>query len=182
LKLVKQLDEESPGTTKYVAALARWNAWLAAALQSLHRPEEAVNAYRESIEHDEWLAEHVSKPAIVRQVLAVNRGALARVLLQLGRRDEAKALLDRASNELEALAGAEPRFPHMDQHRTESLARMAETYQELGETGRAEELNQRVATLRRRHGPGFGPPHDGDGRPPHRGPWSSADSTTEPRP
>jgi tetratricopeptide (TPR) repeat protein len=175
LKLVTQLDEESPGTSKYVAALARWKAQLGAVLQSLHRPEEAERSYRESIEHDEWLAGHVSKPALVRQVLAVNRGELARVLLQVGRRDEAKALLDRSSKELEALADEEPSFPHMGWHLTESLARMAETYQELGETGRAEALGKRVAAPRPRRGPGFGPPPGGGGRPPHRGPWSSPD-------
>jgi tetratricopeptide (TPR) repeat protein len=157
LKLVQRLDEESPGSTKYVAALARWKAQLGAALQQLQRPEEAVRAYRESIAHDEWLAEHVPHPAVVRWVVAKNQGALAEVLLQLGRRDEAKALLDRATEELEALAADEPMFPGAGRSVTECITRMTGTYKELGETGRAAALSERADRLRRRRGPGLGP-------------------------
>src|SRR5262249_17868254 len=150
LKLVQRLDEESPGTNKYVAALARWKAQLGAALQQLRRPEEAESAYRQSIAHDEWLAKHVPDPAGVRWVVANHQGALAQVLLQLGRRDEARALLDRSSEELEALADEGPRFPGAGRHFAECITRMMGTYEQLGETDRAAELNERAAELRHR--------------------------------
>jgi tetratricopeptide (TPR) repeat protein len=165
LKLVQRLDEESPGTNKYVAALARWKAQLGAVLQELHRPAEAERSYRESIAHDQSLAQHVSHPAAVRWVVANHQGALAQVLLQLGRRDEAKALLDRASEELEALADEEPRFPGAGRHFAEGIRRMTRTYEELGETDRADGLSELAAELRHRHEPRFGPePGRGPGR------------------
>ena len=150
-------------------------------LQDLRRPEEAERSYRESIAHDEWLAKHVSDPAGVRWVVANHQGALAQVLLQLGRRDQARALLDRASEELEALADEGPRFPGAGRHFAECITRMTGAYEELGETDRAAELNERAAELRHRHEPRFGRDpgrgagreHPGEPRRPDAGPRSN---------
>jgi tetratricopeptide (TPR) repeat protein len=185
LKLVQRLDQESPRSIKYVAALARWKAQLGAALQQLRRPEEALPYYRESIAHDEWLAEHVPDPAGVRWVLGKNQGAVAQVLLQLGRRDEAKGVLDRAAATLAMMAAENPTVPGTGRPATECLTRMAEAYQSLGETGRAAEFSKRAETLHARRGPGYGRdrgrasgfPHARVGYPPGPRPPSSLDRT-----
>ena len=181
LKLAERLNEEWPGSPKYVAALARWKAQRGAALQELQRPEEAVDSYRESIAHDEWLAEHMPDFALIRWVLATNRGALAQVLLQLGRRDEAKALLDRATEELESLANEGPMFPGAGRPFAECITRIIGAYQELGEMGRADALSKLAAQLRQRHGAGlgkdpghgFGRKHPGEPHHPDAGPGSN---------
>ena len=64
IAMVERLFERAPERKRitYAAALARWNGWLAEHLESLGRPEEAVNSYRASIVRDEWLADQLSNP------------------------------------------------------------------------------------------------------------------------
>ena len=99
LPIARSLAEESPGKLDYVMAMARWEARLGASRLRLGRPTEAEAAYRESIAHDEWLAGRFHDPGGVYMVLAPNRLALAGILRELGRRDEAKAMLDKAESE-----------------------------------------------------------------------------------
>ena len=90
LPLARHLAEAAPDHLEYVMAMARWKARLGASLLRLNRTKEAEAAYRESIAHDEWLADRFPDPAGVYFVLAPNREALASILLAGGRRDEAR--------------------------------------------------------------------------------------------
>ena len=84
----RALFERAPERKRitYAAALARWNGSLAEHLESLGRPEEAVESYRDSIGHDEWLADQLSDPPMIREVLAFHRAALADALIRIGAR------------------------------------------------------------------------------------------------
>src|SRR5262249_34506495 len=66
IAMVEVLFPRAPEARRrtYAAALARWKARLADGLDRLGRAEEAVATYRESIAHDEWLADHVDDPAM----------------------------------------------------------------------------------------------------------------------
>jgi serine/threonine protein kinase len=167
LALVHRLAEESPGQLDYVMAMARWKARLGASLLRLGRSTEAEASYRESIAHDEWLADRFHDPAGVYMVMGPNREALARILLASGRRDEAKDLLDKAKAELESIGTAEAKHRGAGGHLAERFSCLAESYNALGDTRRAAELTDRAEGIRPR-GPRdeFGGRRERRGRPP----------------
>ena len=150
LTLAQRLAEESPVHLDYVMAMARWKARLGASLLRLGRSTEAEAAYRESIAHDEWLADRFHDPAGVFMVLAPNREALARILLARGLRDEAKDLLDKAEAELGAIETAEANHRGGGGRLAERFSCLADSYNALGDTGRAAELTDRAARFRSR--------------------------------
>ena len=111
LPLVQRLDAESPDSEEYVMALARWKARLGLVLQQRNQLVEAEAYYRQSIAHDESLLGKFKDPAIVQMVLATNREVLAQIMMSSGRRDDAKELLDQATDGLIALRRNAPRRP-----------------------------------------------------------------------
>ncbi|MGP0066122.1 MAG: hypothetical protein ACLQGP_21295, partial [Isosphaeraceae bacterium] len=144
---------------------------LGAALVTLGRSAEAEDAYRESIAHDEWLAERFGDRSGVYSVLVPNQEALAHLLLASNRQDEAKALLDKAKSELLAIETARPNRPGGGRRLADCFAQLAESYKALGDQGCAAELNDR-ADRYRRSGPNDEPAgrnRRGGGRPPGPG-------------
>ena len=162
----------SPEKTAYPAALSRWNAWLAARLKDLGRTEEAAACYRESIARDELLAGRIGDASFVHWFQAENRDRLARLLIQDGRRDEARTVLEQGAADLGAIA-ADGRPLRGNGHQlAEKLDRLADGFHELGDDRRATELRVRAQAVRDRagtHGPnhgrrgGSGPPGHADG-------------------
>jgi tetratricopeptide (TPR) repeat protein/tRNA A-37 threonylcarbamoyl transferase component Bud32 len=157
LDLVGRLASESPGAADYVAALARWKARRGRALAELGRLEEAVESYRESIDHDEWLAGRWGDADIIHMVLATNRGSAAGILLELGRPSDARAVLDEANAELRPIVTAElertatssgPRRPGPGHHLAQTLATLAEWYRALGDIDRAGQLQGLAESIR----------------------------------
>ena len=128
-------------------AMARWKARLGASLLRLGRSTEAEASYRQSIAHDEWLAGRFHDPMGVYMVLAPNRRALAGILLASGRRDEAKGLLKKAEAELSAFANAKANHRGAGGHLAEEFTCLADSYNALGESGRAAELTDRAETV-----------------------------------
>jgi len=163
IAILDRLIERAPEKKRitYAAALARWNGWLAKHLDRLGRVNEAVAVYRASIAHDEWLADQISDPSIVHDVLASRRAALADILIRLDRKDDARPLVDRAASDIVRNVGEDDCVLRGAADAVvgclESLAR---SFRSLGEEERAaelEELSQRVRARAR------------DGRPGHRG-------------
>jgi tetratricopeptide (TPR) repeat protein len=164
----------------YAAALARWKARLAEHLETLGRAEEALGVYRESIAHDEWLADQLSDRSMVEEVLSSHRAALAASLIRLGRGEEARPLLDRAASDFNKLLDENTRLmPGADERLCGGLESLASSYRSLGEQERAAELAAAANRIRERGhdrrpgrpggggpGPGRkGPPGAGRGRP-----------------
>jgi serine/threonine protein kinase len=114
IAMVEGLFDRAPERKQitYAAALARWKGRLAERLDSLGRTEEAAAAYAASIAHDEWLSGHLNDPWMVRDVLATRRASLAEVLIRLGRKDEARGLVDRVAADVVRNVG------EGDQHRS----------------------------------------------------------------
>ncbi len=172
IAIVEGLSEQAPDKLVYAAALARWNARLAGVIDQLGRPDEAVACYRESIARDEWLAGRVRHPG-VRWVLSWNRGALARLLLRVGRRDEARPMLEQVNTYLRSVATAGRPLRDMGVELAERLESLADSFEELGDDGRAADLRARAMQVGPRsrqdhHDPGSdgpGPPSDGRHRP-----------------
>jgi serine/threonine protein kinase len=176
LPLVDRLAAESPNAIEYVMAQARWKARLGAALRRLDRPAEAETAYRESIAHDESLLGRFPDPVPVRFVLSTNREALAHLLLEQGRRGEARTLLDRAAADLDGIATDEC-GPRNLGRLGERIANLSESYRQLGETARAAELADRADRLRPPRPPEF---PNGGGR--RFGPGGDRSEGHHPRP
>jgi tetratricopeptide (TPR) repeat protein len=171
IALVESLFDKAPSGKRitYAAALARWKARLASRLDQIGRSDEAVAGYRASIAHDEWLADQISDPAMVRGVLARNRDALARILIRVGRRDEARPLLDLAAADLLAVAEDGRPLRGAGEPVTKALEDLATSYDDLGNGPRAIELRGLAKDIRARcqtEGPG---PRVGGGFSPRRG-------------
>src|SRR5262249_13324418 len=146
-----------------------------AALKRLNRLEEAESCYHQSIARDESLLGRFPDPVPIRLKLAATREALARLLLELRRRDEALASLDPAPADVRSIAPTAPGLGPAGGPRGERLASLADALASAGEAGRAQELAAWAAKLRTRppRGPS-GPPRPrpspppgdrGDGRP-----------------
>ncbi|MHB1561924.1 MAG: protein kinase domain-containing protein [Isosphaeraceae bacterium] len=163
--IVERLLEKTPSQPVHAAALARWNARLGHILgEKLRRTDEAISCYRASIEHDDWLAEHVPDPSMVRWVISSNRMKLADLLIDQGRKDEARAVLDRAADDLQALDddGRPPRDNGRELVRR--FRELAQDYREVGNGFRAEALMDRATRIQNRgvrHGGPHGRPHAG---------------------
>ena len=167
LPLVQKLADESPSQDEYVKAMARWKARLGDALEQQGQLSEAEAAYRESIAHDESLLDHVPYSEVVQLILAKNREALARILQSLDRRDEAKAVLNQATDGLISIRINGWDNPGAAGPLAERFSCLARSFDKLGEKGRAAECEDRANQLRPR-GARDGPGPRG-GRPPGRG-------------
>jgi tetratricopeptide (TPR) repeat protein len=150
--LVERLFEQAPENKRitYAAALARWNALLATLLDQLGRTDEAVAGHRAAIGRDEWLADHLADPTMVRGVLVWRRLALARILIRVGRRDEARPLLDRSAADLMTVAEDGRRPRGADEPVAGGLEELASSYEGLGEGPRAIHLRDRAKEVRAR--------------------------------
>ena len=167
LRLAQHLAEESPEKLDYVMAMARWKARLGASLLDLGRSTEAEAAYRESIAHDEWLADRFYDRVGVYMVLAPNREALVSILLAQGRRDEAKDLLAKAETELTAIESARSNRRGGGGYLSQRFSCLADSYNALGDSQHAAELTDRAKRFRP-SGPRDDPGgrNGRDGRPP----------------
>ncbi len=175
--IVERLLEKTPRKPVHAAALARWNGRLGHVLfEKLGRTEEAIACYRASIAQDAWLAEQIPDPWVVRWVVSWNRQKLAVLLIDQGRKDEARPVLDQAAEELEALDAEGMRKrpadgrPHHDSG--ELLAgrfeKLADPYRTLGDTSRAQELDDQAREIRHRSRDG-GPRDRFGSHPSHKG-------------
>ncbi len=169
LPLVQKLADESPGQEDYVMALARWKARLGDALKRQGQLGKAELALRESIAHDESLLDHFDHPEHVQVILAKNREARAQILQALGRSNEAKALLDRATDGLISIRINGWDNPGAAGPLAERFSCLAESYGKLGDKRRAADCEDRARELRPRgprdrSGPRGGGPH-GPGSP-----------------
>jgi tetratricopeptide (TPR) repeat protein len=189
IAMVERRFERAPERKRimYAAALARWKTRLAEHLETLGRKEEALGAYRESIAHDEWLADQLSDRSMVEEMLSLRRAALAASLIRLGRGDEARPLLDRAASDMKRLLEENGRFmPGADERLCGALESLASSYRNLSEELRAAELAATAERVRerghdRRPGrPGSGGPGTGRKGPPGDGRGRSTEPPTEP--
>jgi tetratricopeptide (TPR) repeat protein/predicted Ser/Thr protein kinase len=136
--LIDQLVLEAPESVEYSTYRTRVYVKLGATLQRLGRLDEAETCYREAIafqgKHiDQWPSNDG-----LRIDQATSREALALIALDRGRRDEARTLLDAAVDDLHVLMTGD-RSPPPFHARLRSLA---EAFQRLGETERAEEIGR----------------------------------------
>ena len=175
IAMVERLFERAPERKQitYAAALARWNGWLAEHLDSLGRPEEAVNSYRASIVRDEWLADQLSNPPMIHDVLAFRRAALAEALIRIGRKDEARAIVDRTAADVLGHVGDGGRSVRGSAEMVAiGVESLAASYRGLGDDRRAAELDEVALRLRERAR---------EGRPGHRGGGGFAPTKNDPR-
>jgi tetratricopeptide (TPR) repeat protein len=172
LAIVERLSEEAHDKKQitYSAAISRWNARLASILEQRGNTNEAEACYRESIKSDDWLAEHVDDPAVVRLFQAKNRDALVRLLTRLGRKDEARSQLEQAAADMQTLTGAGRPLRRAAGPAADRLECLADSYRGLGDEVRAQQLCDQAERIRdrgreewpHRHGiDGFGRPDFG---------------------
>jgi tetratricopeptide (TPR) repeat protein len=186
IAMVEGLFDRAPERKQitYAAALARWKGRLAERLDSLGRTEEAAAAYAASIAHDEWLSGHLNDPWMVRDVLATRRASLAEVLIRLGRKDEARGLVDRVAADVVRNVGEGGRSGRESGERAAiSIEALASLCRSLGDDRRAAELDEMARLIRegaregrpgRRGGGGGFAPNPIDGRGNGRGRTSSS--------
>jgi tRNA A-37 threonylcarbamoyl transferase component Bud32/tetratricopeptide (TPR) repeat protein len=134
----------------YAAALSRWNARLASILEERGLTSEAEACYRESIQRDDWLAEHVDDPALVRLFQAKNRDALVRLLTRLGRKDEARSQLEQAAADMQSVTRDGRSLRRAAGPAADRLECLADSYRGLGDEVQAQKLCEQAERIRDR--------------------------------
>ena len=104
-------------------------AKLGAVMQRLDRPGDAESAYRRAIEFAGSLMERSSSPARATIDRADVREALALLVLESGRSDVARGLLEGAVGDLRSLQGSRNVWPML----SERFASLAEGFRKLGD-------------------------------------------------
>src|SRR5262249_35711680 len=131
--LTDQLASEPPHDHKIALARVHVYAKLGVALQRLDRSDEAEAAYRQAIAVEDQEIDRVPDDVPLRIARAMTREALAKLLLDRGgRRDDARAVLEAAADELRSLADGRRPPPR---ERYESLA---DAFRKLDEPSRAD--------------------------------------------
>jgi tetratricopeptide (TPR) repeat protein/tRNA A-37 threonylcarbamoyl transferase component Bud32 len=170
--LIDALVAESPGELEYAQTRVHVLSKLGVVLQRLKRAGDAETSYRRAIAVEGESIERWPDNGRLRIDRAVTQQALALLLLDRRRADEARTLLDAAAADLKATASFDTMRPPPPE-RFEGLAQVFET---LGETQRAEELARWARDVGARlHGPdergrGRGPRPGFHGRGPGPGP------------
>ncbi len=141
--LIDQLVVESPKNLEYILARIHVHAKLGAVLHRLKRLDEAEACYRQAITIEGETIGMVltDRPQIDR---ATTREALAMLQIERGKRDEARTLLEEAAADLESLTTSGGHIPPPLNSRYKSLA---EAFESLGETDRAQEMTKRAAEV-----------------------------------
>jgi serine/threonine protein kinase/tetratricopeptide (TPR) repeat protein len=149
--LIDQLANEAPANVDYAHAQIHVHAKLGMDLQRLQRSEEAETCYRRAIAFEGALLDRAPRDGRARYDRATTRHALATLLLSIDRIDEAKRALDLAAHELQTLATSDTsRRPPPD-----LFDRLADTFRDLGEIDRAEEMDRAADQLLTAEPPDF---------------------------
>ena len=148
------LRGEEPGDLRYLQLAVLSRIKLGAALQRSGDPGRAAPRYREAIDLGDRLIREAPeqrwRPLLDR---ADAREALAWLLIEGGRPEEARSLLDDAVEDLDALEpDVRSRAPAIDR-----LRLLADDYRRLGDVARAEDLDRRADDVR------LAPPRPGSG-------------------
>jgi tetratricopeptide (TPR) repeat protein/predicted Ser/Thr protein kinase len=175
-RLADGTPDESRDKLEYTRAQVHVEAKLAAVLQRLERLDDAEACYRRAIELEDTLIEQSpggrakGRDRFDRTTL---RQSLAQLLIQRGRPDEARAILDAVAEELTSLAGSEKGSPRF----ADRFATLAGLYTDLGATERAQEMTDWADRI------GPGPRHTSDRSPGSRppGPESTPPPDEPPR-
>ena len=110
-ELVDQLAAGNPHYLEYVQSQIHVYAKLGAVMQRLDRPGDAESAYRRAIEFAGSLMRRSSSPARATIDRADVREALALLVLESGRSDVARGLLEGAVGDLRSLQGSRNVWP-----------------------------------------------------------------------
>jgi tetratricopeptide (TPR) repeat protein len=148
LTLFQRLVLESPDSYEYGTAQARAEIKLGTLLDRSHRSDEAEACYRRAIALLESTGPSSPTPYMSALERAAARKALAVLLLGLGRRDEAVALLDSLAGDLLTQAADERRPGFLGWMLADRLKELAEIFEDLGAAPRARELSTWAARLR----------------------------------
>jgi len=116
------------------------DAKLGAVLQRRHRPDDGEAYYRRAIALEASLVASPPLAQIARIDRAATSEALASLLLERGRRAEARTLLDSAAADLQTVAEKEPMHPFLARNLAGRFANLAGAFGKLGATDRAGEM------------------------------------------
>jgi tetratricopeptide (TPR) repeat protein len=158
--LIDQLTAESPEKTVYIQAQVHVHAKLGATLQRLKHHDEAIECYRRAIAFGGELIDRLPENVRARIDRSLVREALARLLVEQGKSDQARTLLDGAAEDLLHLAAANATRQTKVFILPDRFESLADAFTAIGETERAAELMGRVEAARTER------PNDSAGPPP----------------